>query len=337
MVEIPATIKDIAKYTGLSIATISKYLNGGNVLEKNRILIEEAIKALDFEVNEIARGLRTNKTMTIGVLIPVFEVFFNTIVSSLENVLLETGYSVIVCDYRDNEKLEKERLDFLYKKRVDALVIVPTYLKGNDIRKIIKRDIPIVAVDRPIEDFECDTILVNNFEVSYKAVERLIILGHRKIGIICGPQNIYTAQERLNGYLKAHNDYGITVYKDYIKFGEYHNMESGYKSMIELLNNPEPPSAVFVTNYEMTLGAIIAINEKDIKVPDELSIIGFDNLEMAKIVKPSLSLVVQPMEEIGETVANLLLRRLKGEKNDFPLRKKLDAQVLIRSSIKNIG
>jgi len=336
VVKIPATIKDIARYTGLSIATISKYLNGGNVLEKNRILIEEAIKALDFEVNEIARGLRTNKTMTIGVLIPVFEVFFNTIVSSLENVLLETGYSVVVCDYRDDENLEKERLDFLYKKRVDALVVVPTYLKGSDIKKIIKRDIPIVAVDRPIENFECDTILVNNFEVSYQAVEKLILMGHRKIGIICGPQNIYTAQERLNGYMKAHIDYKISVNEEYIKFGEFHNMESGYKKMIELLEMANPPTAVFITNYEMTLGAIIAVNEKDIKVPDDLSVIGFDNLEMAKIVKPSLSLVVQPMEEIGEVVASLLLKRLKGDKTDFPLQKKLNAQVLIKNSVKKI-
>jgi len=106
------------------------------VLEKNRILIEEAIKALDFEVNEIARGLRTNKTMTVGVLIPVFEQFFSTIISSLETILLETGYSVVVCDYKDDEKLEKERFDFLYKKRVDALVVLPSSLKGADIRKI---------------------------------------------------------------------------------------------------------------------------------------------------------------------------------------------------------
>lgn len=336
MIKIPATIKDIARYTGLSIATISKYLNGGNVLEKNRILIEEAIKTLDFEVNEIARGLRTNKTMTIGVLIPVLEVFFNSVVSSLENLLLETGYSVIVCDYRDNEKLEKERFDFLYKKRVDALVIVPTFLKGSDIRKIIKRDIPIIAVDRPIEDFECDTVLVNNFEVSYQAVEKLILMGHKNIGILCGPQNIYTAQERLNGYLKAHTDYKIEIKKEYIKFADYHSMESGYRSMIELLEYKDPPSAVFVTNYEMTLGAIIAINEKDIKVPEELSVIGFDNLEMARIVKPSLSLVVQPMEEMGETVAKLLLKRLKGDKHDFPLQRKLNAQVLIKNSVKKI-
>lgn len=334
--KIPATIKDIARYTWLSIATISKYLNGGNVLEKNRILIEEAIKVLDFEVNEIARGLRTNKTMTIGVLLPVFEVFFNNIVSTLEDVLLETGYSVIVCDYRDDRKLEKERLDFLYRKRVDALVVFPSYLREEDIRKIVKREIPIIAVDRPIIGYECDTILVNNFEISYQAVEKLILLGHKKIGIICGPANVYTARERLKGYLKAHQDYNVEVRKKYIKFGEYHNIVSGYKNMIELLNDPETPTAVFITNYEMTIGAIIALNEKNVKIPDEISLIGFDHLEMAMIVKPSLSLVVQPMKEIGETVAQLLLRRLKGDRGDFPLKKKLEAKVIMNESVRKV-
>jgi len=336
VIKIPATIKDIARYTGLSIATISKYLNGGNVLEKNRILIEEAIKALDFEVNEIARGLRTNKTMTVGVLIPVFEQFFSTIISSLETILLETGYSVVVCDYKDDEKLEKERFDFLYKKRVDALVVVPTSLRGCDIRKIVKRDIPIIAIDRPIPDYECDTIVVNNFEISYKAVEKLITMGHRKIGIICGPQNIYTAKERLRGYIEAHKNYNVEIDEGYIKFSDYHSMESGFKRMMELLEKDDPPTAVFITNYDMTVGSVIAMNEKDVKIPDELSVIGFDSIEIARMVKPPLSLVLQPTEEIGKAAAELILKRLKGDKSDFPLFKKLDAQLLIKKSIREI-
>jgi len=332
----PATIKDIARYTGLSIATISKYLNGGHVLEKNKVLIEEAIEKLNFEVNEIARGLRTNKTMTVGVLIPKLDnIFISKIISSMENYLIENGYSTIICDYQENSKLEKEKIDFLIKKRVDGLVVMPTYITGQEIKKILKRDIPIVAIDRPLKDIQSDAILVDNLEASYRAVETLIKNGHEKIGIICGPQDIYTAQERLKGYIKAHEDYNIKIKSDYIKIGDY-IISTGYSKTIELLEMKNPPSALLVTNYDMTVGAIIALNEKDVKIPDELSIIGFDYLEMAKLVKPLLTIVVQPMDQIGETAAKVLLKRLKGQKDDFPKTYKLSTQLFIQNSVKNM-
>ncbi len=337
MVYIAATIKDVAKYTGLSIATISKYINGGNVLEQNRVRIEAAIKALDFKVNEIARGLKTNKTMTIGVLIPSLEsIFFTTIVSYIENILLQNGYSTIISDYRQDSDLENSKFDFLINKAVDGIIVMPLGIDEDRIAKALERNVPVVLIDRAIKGLDCDVVLVDNLNASYNAVEHLITKGHKRVGIICGPQNIYTAQERLTGYFRVYEDYHLQVDERLIKYGDY-EVESGYRLLNELLDSSNPPTAVFVTNYEMTLGAIMALNERNIKVPEELSFIGFDNIQLAKVVKPSLSVVVQPMQQIGEAAANVLLKRLKGDMSNSPAMFRLKTELLQNASVSEVS
>lgn len=333
---ISATMKDVARKSGLSIATISKYINGGNVLEENRVVIDKAIKELGFEVNEIARGLKTNKTMTIGLLIPSLEnIFFTSIVSNIESILIKNGYSTIICDYKEDKSLEKQKLDFLVKKMVDGIITMPMGCDLEVINSVINRNIPVVLIDRALKGVECDTVLVDNLNASYNAVEQLIILGHKRIGIICGPEDIYTAQERLKGYERVHEDYDMTIESELIKKGDY-QVESGYRLLLELIEMEEPPTAVLVTNYEMTLGAVMAINESDIKVPDDISIIGFDNLQLAKVVKPPLSIVIQPVKQIGEVAANMILRRLKGDNSNFPSMIRLKTELMLKDSIKKV-
>lgn len=331
-----ATIKDVAKYTGLSIATISKYINGGNVLEKNRELIEDAIVKLGFKVNELARGLKTNRTKTIGVLIPELDnIFCTTIISNVENILLRHGYSTIVCDYQEDKELEKEKLKFLENKMVDGIIIIPTGENKDIIEEIQSRGTPIVLIDRAIKGLNCDAVLVDNLNAAYSAVEQLIIRGHKRIGIICGPERIYTTEERLKGYYRVHEDYMIEVDSSLIKYGDY-RLEGGYNMLSELVSMKNPPTAVFVTNYYMTLGAIIAINESNIHIPEDISLIGFDNLEMSRIFKPSLSMVVQPMKEISESAAELILRRLAGDILEVPHMYRLKVEVVVRDSVRNV-
>jgi LacI family transcriptional regulator len=326
----------VARETGLSLATISKFLNGGNVLDKNKRLIEEAIRKLDFKVNELARGLKTNRTMTVGVLIPSFEnIFFTSIVSNIENILLQEGYSTIVCDYKEDPCLEGEKLQFLFNKMVDGIIVMPVTGSDDLINGIITKDIPVILIDRLINNVNCDVVLVDNLNASYNAVEQLIMLGHKRIGIIVGPEAVYTAQERLKGYIRVHEDYGREVFPDLIKYGDY-QMQSGYELFQELLRLEPPPTAVYVTNYEMTLGAVIAINETNLKMPDDLSVIGFDNLALARIVKPALSIVVQPVQQIGEVAAQILLKRLKGDQSDFPAVIRLKTELLLRDSVRKI-
>lgn len=334
-----ATIKDVAKYTNLSIATISKYINGGNVLDQNKEAIQEAIKILNFRVNEMARGLKTNKTKTIGILIPNLEqAFCTSIVSNVENILLKQGYSTIICDYKENAVLEREKLQFLVNKMVDGIILMPLGDGIEDqsiIQGVIDAGVVVVLIDRVLKDVECDVVLVDNLNAAYGAVEEFIIRGHKRIGIISGPEDVYTSQERLKGYYRVHEDYSMEVCESLIKRGDF-KIDSGYNLLKELMEISEPPTAIFVTNYEMTLGAIMAINESNIVVPDELSIIGFDNLELARVVKPPLSIVIQPMQGIGETSAEVLLKRLNGDMSNFPSRFRLKAELLVKGSVSNI-
>lgn len=194
-----STIKDVAKYTGLSIATISKYINGGNVLEENKRIIQEAIEALDYRRNEIARGLKTNTTMTIGVLIPSLEnIFFTSIVSIIEGILQQKkGYGTIICDFKEDTKLEHKKLEFLLNKHVDGIIMVSySEEKKEHIQALLDKKTPIILLDRMIKGLECDIVLADNLNASYQAVEELIIRKHKRIGIICGPDNTYTADER---------------------------------------------------------------------------------------------------------------------------------------------
>lgn len=331
------TIKDVAKYSGLSIATISKYINGGNVLEENRQIIQEAIDKLGYKRNEMARGLKTNKTMSIGILIPSLEnIFFTTIISIIEDTLLEKGYGTIICDYKEDPELEQKKLEFLINKNVDGIIMVSYSGNHEYIKELIDKRIPVILLDRMVRNLDCDVVLADNLNASYQAVEELITRKHKKVGIICGPENTYTADERRKGYIRVHQDYHLEVDESLIYNGDY-SVESGYKALKELLNIEDPPTAIFVTNYEMTVGAIMAINDFDVQIPTDLSLIGFDNIQLARVVKPSLSIVEQPMKDIGKIAAETMLKRLNDDYDDFPAVYRLKTKVHIKDSVATLN
>lgn len=305
-------------------------------MEQNRSVISSAIDDLGFRVNEIARGLKTSRTMTVGVLIPSLEnVFCTSIVANVENILQQSGYSTIICDYREDVVLEREKLEFLLNKMVDGFIYMPLGNHEEFVSRMVADDMPVILIDRPLPGVACDTVLVDNLNASYHAVEQLIVFGHRRIGIIGGPASIYTAQDRLKGYRRVHEDFDIAIDESLVLAGDY-SIESGYRLMTDFLNRSSPPTAVYVTNYEMTLGAVMALNESRVKMPDEISMIGFDNLQLAKVVKPTLSIVVQPIQAISETAAAILLRRLKADRAGFPAIHRLKTELLMGESVKNL-
>ena len=328
-----ATIKDIAKKTGLGLATISKYLNGGNVLEENKLAIEEAIKELDFRVNEFARGLKTSKSKTIGVVIPeLSNLFCTSIITIIEDILRQKGYGILVCDCRTDENLEHEAIQFLVNKRVDGIISMPVSRDGGHLKLPLSKDIPVVLIDRKVDGINVDAVLVDNVSASHHAVSYLLENGHREIGIICGPEDIFTSQQRQLGYAQAFISKGFFPRQDLIRYGDY-TVESGYARLKELVSQNESVSAVFVTNYEMTLGAIIAINEMGIKLPEQISLIGFDNMHLAQVVRPKLTIVSQPIQEIAENVANIMLKRLLNEKHEEAEIIHLSTQLIVGESV----
>ena len=309
-----STIKDIARETGLSLATISKYMNGGHVLDENRRKIDEAIEKLDYKVNYFARGLKTNRSMTVGVLLPtIASPFFGRVVAALDQELRAGGYNSIVCSYDFDPERELEKLRFLVSNNVDGIIFVPEHISAAAL-SAAAGETPVILMDRAIPDFEGDVVVADNLNAIYTAVESLFREHHRRIGIIVGPQDISTAYERMVGYRRVLEDYHIPVDEDLIRVGNY-DLESGYRLFNELLDLPEPPTAICVTNYDMTIGAITAAHERGVALPEEVGFIGFDNIDLCAIVTPPLPIVEQPMDEMGRTAARIMLRRLGGSKD----------------------
>ena len=334
-----STIKDIARETGLGFATISNYLNGKNVRDKNKVLIEAAIKKLNFEVNEVARGLKTNKTRTVGIVIPTLNnIFFSAIAAQVGNVFRNHGYATIICDYNEDAKQEKAAVDFLYKKRVDGLINMPSCQNGRHLESFYKAQKPIVLFDRKIEGIECDTVLVENKEAVASGVQLLIRNGHKRIGIIAGPNDIFTANERLAGYIQAMEEANLGVDEKLIIHGNYSTIVDGTRAFKELVSKNPDMTAVIATNYEMTVGMIISSNEQNIQIPDKLSVIGYDSKEFAQACRPRLTMIAQPTTDIAINVANIMLSRLEEDVANRSVSKTLKLKTILieGSSIKKI-
>jgi LacI family transcriptional regulator len=332
-----ATIKDIARKTGLGVGTISKYLNGGTVKDKNRIAIEQAIEELHYTVNEIARGLKTKHTKTVGVIVPEYaNIFYMSIVSSIEDCLRKKDYSIIVCECKNNVFLEEKAVAVLMKKKVDGIINIPVSNTGEHLKLVREQNIPFVLIDREIANIKCNAVLIDNVKVSSDVTELLIKNGHRDIAIICGSNDVYTAQERLRGYRKALIKNGIIPDEKLIGCGD-ETIEGGYETAKKIIARNKKMTALFVTNYKSTLGVIIALNERQFNIPDDLSLVGFDNLDLANVVRPKLTIVSQPIEEIGKCASKLLLDDITSKESVLPKMIKLQATIIRGASIKRLN
>ena len=331
-----ATIRDIKEQTGLSLATISKYLNGGNVLPENRMKIEAAIKELHYEVNEIARGLVTNRTRTVGVLAYSVESIFNgTLLRHIGNSLRKAGYGLMICDSCDDPKIEAENVNFLLGKKVDGIIALPVSTETDSLKSAKKAKVPVVLLDRPSRDAEFDCVRIDNCRAAYQAVKFLLDNGHKRIGIVCS-RTEYTGRERCKGYRKAMVEAGCVLRKEYCASGT-HSIEFGFEGMSRLLSLEERPTAVFMTNYEVALGAVMALNKTNLHCPEDISLMGFDDLIMSHVIHPRLHMVVQPMKEMGEKAAELLLERIGSGQQEMAMEIVLGTRISEGDSVAEIG
>lgn len=306
------TIKDLAKETGLGSATISAYLNGVPVRSYNKEKIEQAIKKLGYIRNEYARGLKTHESRTIGVLIPeLSNIFATSIISEMEEMLREKGYGIIVCDCRTDLNLEQESLRFLLSKMVDGLIIMPISTDSKALKLALDNNVPITVLDRMTDSDKVSHIVINNREISSQAVNNLIERGLRRIALITGDMDVYTAKERRMGYQEALEAVGC--YDESLVYNGGLSVEGGYQATKRMLKECKDIEAVFVTNYEMSVGSMIAMTEEGKLVGNEIEFIGFDNVEMSKVFTPKLATVNQPLKEIGQMAARTITSMIAGE------------------------
>lgn len=308
-----ATIKDVAQRAGVAVSTVSKYINGGNVLGENAEAIRRAIADLDYRVNPFARGLKTQRSRSIGILLPeMTSPFFGSVVTALDKTLREHGYHSLISCYGSSHGLERDNLRFLLSTGVDGLIYAPEDLTAEEYYELTANCcIPMVQMDRMIQGVDSDAVLADSADAVYSAVSRLIAEGHRRIAIITGPKSIFTAKERLVGYLRALSDHGI-LYDDALVISGQYEFAAGYHACEMLMGLEDPPTAVFATNYDFTMGLITAARERGLQIPEQVDIFGFDCVEVCSMMKPPLPVVHQPEQEIGQTAAELLIHRLEG-------------------------
>jgi LacI family transcriptional regulator len=324
------TVKDVAKHAGVSTATVSRVINDDSrISHKTREKVLRSIEELGYKINNIARSLKTSKTYTIGFICPeISNNFFMNVAKGVEDELRKFGYNVIFCNSNENIEEEKERIKLLSEKCVDGIILIPSTNQGAHFNQLKELNVPIVLVDRLVEDFSADAVLVDNINGSYSAIEYLINKGKRRIGYIGGDLRLTTAKERDEGYRRALKDYCISVEEEIVKNGDFH-VQSGYSLMKELMELEEPPLDVFVANYFMHLGATKYLVEHKGKMKHQVSISSFDDLELSQILGFAGVIVAQPMMEIGSKAANLLMSRINGEGLFFPQVVRLKTNLII--------
>lgn len=308
-----ATIKDVAKMAGVSPSTISKYMNGGNVRSENAEAIRSAIAALDYRVNPFARNLKTQRSRSIGVLLPdISAPFFGNVLTAMDKVFRDHGYHTLISCYQANHGLERDNLRFLVSTGIDGLIYAPEDLSVEEFYELTGNSgIPTVQMDRALQGLSTDTVLVDNSEAVYTAVTRLGNCNHHRIAIITGPKSVYSAKERLVGYLRALSDLGI-LYDDQLVISGQNEFATGYLGFQTLMSLSDRPTAVFTTNHDITMGFMTAAREKGLRIPEDVGIFGFDCVEICSMMNPPIPVVHQPESEIGQIAAQYLIERIEG-------------------------
>ena len=307
-----STVKDIAEKLNLSVATVSRAINNKEyVKEETRQRVLQALKEYNYVPNEIARSLKLQSTKTVAVIVPdICEAFFGKIIKGIERTIAYREYSIIVADTDEKKENEKRYLDMLFQKRIDALVFATVDLSGDYVKNYFS-SFPIVFIDNIPELEDVDCVVIDNAKASRMAVEYLIERGHREIAVIIGSVKETTGYARREGYLDTLKQYEIPVDPDLIQYGNYKE-DAGYRCMETLLEQRKehPFTAVYVTCEMMTFGAIKAIHARGLRIPEDISLVGFDIQDRAKLIFPSITTVRQPESVIGRKVGELLLKRL---------------------------
>ena len=335
---VAVTIKDIAKKAGVSPTTVSRVLNNKpDVSDETKKRIQQVIDELNYNPNGIARGLVLDKTHTLGLVIPdISNPFFPEVAKGIEDKAKEAGYSVIFCNTDNHTQGEKEAIELMKSKQVDGMIVSLAINDQNkeELDELAAQDFPVVQIDRKIPESGFPAVVIDNQAAAYKATKYLIDLGHQKIAHISGDLEVKPAQDRLAGFKSALQEAGLSCKEELIREGDY-SSQSGYREMKELLDLSEQPTAVFIANDLMALGAYEAVFEAGLKLPEDISIVGYDDIEVASVIRPALTTISQPEYQLGVEAAKLLINNLESNEQLEQEDRILAAELVERNSSTN--
>lgn len=325
-------IRDVARRAGVSTVTVSRVINNsGAVSDDTREKVQQVIEELGYVPNLLARGLRSKRTDTLALVITdITNPFWTTVARGVEDKAIEDGFSVILCNTDEDPEKQGSYIDILISKRVDGVVIAPVNRDVSALSSFSRHGIPYVVIDARIEGIDTDLVMGDSVGGAYGLVSHLAGLGHRRIAIIAGPEQAPTAEDRLTGYLQALEEWDIPVEDELIKHGSF-DQDSGYDLTLELLQLSQRPTALFAGNNVMGLGALIALQEHGIRVPEDMALVAFDELPLLAVLHPFLTVADQQPYKMGIIATELLLERLTGKRQE-PREIMLEAKLILRES-----
>lgn len=329
------TIKDIAKNANVSISTVSRVMNGlDRVSPDTRERVLKVIEEMNFIPNNVAVSMIKKQTKMIAIIVPeIINPFYTAVIHGVEEDAKKSGYFTIVVSTDDREEEERKFFSGVLSKNIDGIISV-TACKDMSFYKYFQK--PIVLVDRYIENCGFDGVVIDNFGGSYHAVKHIIGKGHKRIALINGPADFNNGRERLWGFEQALRDSCIPVNPEYIKQGDWFE-ENGYNSMRTLMALKDPPTAVFLANNLICKGAIKAIYDMNLQIGKDISILGFDENELADFTNPKVTTVKRPMIEMGRVAIKILLEKISGQSQfAVPQKITLGTELLIRDSVSNL-
>ena len=338
------TLQSIADRLDVSVTTVSRVLNGKaeryRISKETQELINSAAKELNYSPNQLARGLRLKRTNTIGYIIPdISNPFFSSIAKSVEKSARKSGYSILLCDSEEDTKIEENLLQLMIDRKVDGLIISPVGIEVNHLRRIAQRNIPIVLLDRYFPELNLPFVTSDNYKGAFEAVNMLIEHGHRRIACIQGLVNTSPNNDRVRGYIDAHKTHDLSVDKKLI-VGDSFGEENGYIETKLLLKQDNLPTALFAVSNLISLGAIRAISEEGLKIPDDISMVSFDDQPYSRFLSTPMTTVSQQNAQIGQIAIKLLIDQIQSNRQLEPKGIFLPTKLISRDSVKrsiNIG
>jgi len=328
-----ADIRDVAKLAGVAPITVSRCINNsGYCSPETRARVEAAVAELGFVPNRLASGLRSKRTNTLAlVLTDITNPYFTTIARGVEDTASAAGYTVVFCNTDESLAKEKMYLQMLLEKRVDGILLVPALSERESVAFIKKQNIPIVVLDRRVPNLRTDVVRCDSERGACELTQLLLSLGHRNIAVLNGPQGVSTADDRLQGYRRALADAGIPS-EAALEFHGMFRQESGSDMTRQAMAQTPRPTALFAANNFIAYGALKALQELGLRVPEDVAVVGFDDLPPALVAFPFLTVAAQPAYEMGKTATEILLEKLGGGASVHYREVVLPAEIVVRES-----
>lgn len=329
-----ATYNDLARHTGLSLATISKYFNGRPIRDENRAAIDAAVAELGYRINPAARSLRKGRSHCVGVLLPALDNLFHmTVVAELERSLRRANVGLLVSVSREDDP--GQAVDFLLSRGADAIIAVPSPSDADALLQAARQGVALVTVDWLLDDPTIATVTLDNRGAGAMAAQHLLDRGHTRVAVVGGPDAITSLRDRALGFLERIERRGVELMPDAVAKAPP-TIPGGASATSRLLFADERPTAIFAANYELTLGALTAIADSGLEVGRDVSLIGFDCAELAGLFRPRLTTITQPIAALATAAAERMLAKLDGtDEDEAPIR--LSADLAVGDSVAQLG